>query len=223
MSYTKTVFSYDPVSRAYMRAIALDEGDLSPADLANGDLVWLIPGNCLESEPPVTPEGKYVAEEKGGWVLRDIPKVVTPEVPEHEPEPTEVTLEMKIAALEALVEAGLNAQARAWRYKTIDTAVSYAEEKAVPKFWAEGRMFRKLRSLTYARCYEILAQYMAGEIEEPTAETLPAMLPLPDAQTCAAEQAVLEAEIAAAEAARLAALAPVEPAPGAEPEASGEA
>lgn len=220
MTYTKTVYAYDPVSRAYMRAIALDEGDLSPADLANGNLVWLIPGNCLESEPPATPAGKYAAEENGGWVLRDIPKVEVPEVIDPPPQvPTEITLEMKINALKAVVEKNLDAAASAFSYDNINTAVSYAEEKSVPKFWAEGRMFRKLRSLTYAKCYAILAQFQAGEIEEPTVESLLPLLPIADTITCAAEQAALEAEQAAEEAARLAPPpADAEPAAEADPD-----
>jgi hypothetical protein len=224
MSYTKTVFSYDPVSRAYMRAIHLDESDLSPADLAAGNLVWLIPGNCLESEPPAPPVGKYAAEENGGWVLRDIPKVEVPEGsnPPSPPPPAEITLEMKIKALQSVVESYLDATAQNFNYDNINTAVSYAEEKSVPKFWAEGRMLRKLRSLTYAKCYAILAQFQAGEIEEPTVETLYPMLPVPDMITCAAEQAALEAEQAAEEAARLAP-PPADAEPASEPEPATDA
>lgn len=218
MNYSKTVFSYDPVSHAYMRAIHLDESDLSPADLAAGNLVWLIPGNCLESEPPVTPAGKYAAEENGGWVLRDIPKLEVPEVIDPPPQvPTEITLEMKINALKGVVEKYLDSAASAFNYDNINTAVSYAEEKSVPKFWAEGRMFRKLRSLTYAKCYAILAQFQAGEIEEPTVETLLPLLPIADTITCAAEQAALEAEQAAEEAARLSP-PPAEGEPATDPE-----
>lgn len=196
---TKTVFAYDPRSRAYLRAITLDEGDLSPADLSLGRTVWLIPGNCLEAAPPQASSGKCVVEKDGLWVLKDIPPLTTPVVTAPvEPEPRELTLEERAAALEALVVSMLDATARAYRYKSIETAVTYAEEKAVPKFWAEGRMFRAWRSKVYAKCYELLAQVVAGEIEEPTAETLPGMLPVLDAITCAREQAELEAEQAAA-------------------------
>lgn len=222
---TKTVYSYDPQSRVYLRAITLDEGDLSPADLALGRTVWLVPGNCLQEAPPeFDPAKKFAVEKDGVWIVRDIPPVVKPEVPPETPvEAPEPTLEQKVKALELMVEANLNAQARAFRYTSIETAVTYAEERSVPKFWAEGRMFRKLRSMTYAKCYELLAQFLGGEIEEPTAETLPAMLPIPDTVTCAREQAELEAEIAAAEVAAAAATAAPVPADTAGEPPAGEA
>lgn len=201
---TKTVYSYDAQSRAYLRAITLDEGDLSPADLALGRTVWLIPGNCLEIAPPKPPAGQYVAEKNGEWVLKDIPKV-DPPAPTPAPAPApgqpegELTIEQKAEKLLALVDKNMELAAVAAGYKTgLVGVISYAEEKAVPKYWAEGRMFRKWRSLTYARCYELLAKVVKGEIEEPTAETLPPMLPVLDWATCHAEQAALEAEQAAA-------------------------
>lgn len=218
-THTKTVYAYDPHSRAFTRALTLDETDLSPADLEHGNLVWLIPGNCLETVPPTAPKGKYVAEENGGWVLKAIPAPVEPAAPAPAPapDPTELTLAQRVAALRTVVEQSLDIQARAYGYDNINTAVSYAEEKSVPKFWAEGRMFRKLRSLTYAKCYAILAEFDAGKLEEPTRESLLAMLPIPDTIGCARDQETLEAEQAAeAEAAAAAAAADAPQAPAVE-------
>lgn len=68
----------------------------------------------------------------------------------------------------AAVEAG---------YDDIKTAVTYAEEPAVPKFQAEGQAFREWRSLCWAYGYSQLDAVEAGERPKPTVEALIAELP----------------------------------------------
>jgi hypothetical protein len=72
----------------------------------------------------------------------------------------------------------LNAAAVAAGYDDISTAVSYAEEPAVPKFQNDGIAFRKWRSLVWAYAYEQLAKVLAGEREQPTVDEFLGELPV---------------------------------------------
>ena len=87
------------------------------------------------------------------------------------------SFEQRAALLLAVVDAHLNATAKEMGYDDIRTAVTYAEEPAVPKFQAEGQALRAWRSLVYAKCYEVLAKVQANEIAEPDEAQLIAMLP----------------------------------------------
>jgi len=88
------------------------------------------------------------------------------------------TFERRKEALLAAVDAHLNGAARARGYDDIRTAVTYAEEPAVPKFQAEGQAMRAWRSLVYAKCYEVLAAVQSGAMTEPTQEQLLKLLPV---------------------------------------------
>lgn len=77
----------------------------------------------------------------------------------------------------AIVQQHMDAAAQALRYDSITTAITYAEEPAVPKFQAEGRAFRAWRSQVWAVCYAILAEVEAGQRAVPTDEELIAALP----------------------------------------------
>jgi hypothetical protein len=84
---------------------------------------------------------------------------------------------------EQAVQAKLDGAAIAARYDSIATAVSYAEEPAVPKFQNDGIAFRAWRSLVWAYAYQQLALVLAGEREQPTIEAFLLELPaleLPD-------------------------------------------
>ena len=169
----------------------LDESDLSPAD--EGE-VWLVPGNCLIAEPPPPVEGKrYFAAANGMWIAEDIPVPEPvpepsarpePEVPGIEqpatPEPHEPTLEERAAALRDGVQKHLDSTAAAYGFDDIRTAVTYAEEPAVPRFQAQGRAFRAWRSLVWDFCYSLQDKVTAGQAEEPTLEQLLPMLPVCD-------------------------------------------
>ena len=92
----------------------------------------------------------------------------------HVPPPPSV--EERIALLLRHVDAHLNAGAALRRYDSIVTASLRAGYPG--PFRAEGVAFATWMDATYARCYEILAQWEAGEIAEPTAAELIAMLPV---------------------------------------------
>lgn len=81
------------------------------------------------------------------------------------------------AAMTAVVQAHMDTQARAHGYDNLLSAISYANEPAVPAFQADGQAFRAWRSLVWARCHELLAQVQAGTLLVPTETELLAMLP----------------------------------------------
>jgi hypothetical protein len=109
------------------------------------------------------PQGKViVADGKGA------PIAVDPPAPTHE------QLE---AALTRAVQAHLDAQARALGYDDIKSAVTYAEEPAVPKFQAEGQALRAWRSHVWAACIDVLQAVRSGSRAMPAATGLIAELP----------------------------------------------
>lgn len=73
-----------------------------------------------------------------------------------------------MAEFEQAVQGKLNGAAIAAKYDSIENAVSYAEEPAVPKFQNDGKAFRTWRSLVWAYAYEQLALVLSGEREQPT-------------------------------------------------------
>ena len=98
-------------------------------------------------------------------------------VPPEPVVPAPPTPEQIQAHLVAAIQAHLDAQAQAMGYDNIATAVSYADEPAVPKFQAEGAALRAWRSLVWAACYEHLAAVQAGTLALPTAAEAIALLP----------------------------------------------
>lgn len=84
-------------------------------------------------------------------------------------------------AFEQAIQRHLDGAAQASGYDSIATAVSYAEEPAVPRFQEDGRAFRAWRSLVWAYAYQELARVKAGEREIPALDAFLAELPaLPD-------------------------------------------
>lgn len=147
----KTVHSFNYVTNLYMGPVVLTNADLSPLE----DGVYLIPGNCLEAEPPAPGEGQYVIQIEGRWELRD---VVDPlPTPEPEPSPEEIA-----AGFTAAIQMRLDNFARTRNYDGILSACTYATS-TVPKFQAEAQTCVNLRDATWAAAYEILAQVQAGQ------------------------------------------------------------
>lgn len=169
----KTVHQFHPFTRAYLGPLVLDDSDRSPLEPG----VWLIPGGCLEIEPPAPGPGQYVAEEAGAWVLRDIPQPPASPAPPVPPAPQPPTAEQIRQAVVDGIQDFMDDVARMLGYDDIGTAVTYAEEPAVPKFQEEGQALRAWRSLVWAACYEHLALVESGGAEIPTLEEAIAMLP----------------------------------------------
>lgn len=78
-----------------------------------------------------------------------------------------------VAAVQKLVDD----LARAWGYDDAKSAVTYAEEPAVPRFQAEGQAIRAWRSLAWERLYAVQAEVQAQLRPVPTLEELLALLP----------------------------------------------
>ena len=114
-------------------------------------------GAFIPADPANTDYQRYLE-----WLAEgNTPMPVDPPAPEQ-----------IMARLEARVQFWLDEQARALGYDDIKSAVTYADESAVPKFQQEGQAMRRLRSLAWARCYEILNAVQAGQRPIPTEEEL---------------------------------------------------
>lgn len=92
-------------------------------------------------------------------------------------DPPPPTPEQLLASIAAAVQAHMDAAAQAAGYDDVKSAVTYAEEPAVPKFQNEGRAFRAWRSRVWALCYQLLAEVQAGSRPPLTAEEVIAQLP----------------------------------------------
>jgi hypothetical protein len=135
------------------------------SDLDGQPIGWV----RTDAAPPKL-TGTQVAQWQGAWVK-------LPAAPEPPPAPTPDTAAIT-KLYEQAVQAKLDGAAVAARYDSIATAVSYAEEPAVPKFQNDGIAFRAWRSLVWAYAYQQLALVLAGEREQPTIEAFLHELPV---------------------------------------------
>lgn len=121
-----------------------DESPLEPG-------VWMIPGGCVDLAPPGIPAGKLCRWDSGAWVLEDIPappvERAIEQMPAGDPE-----LEAK-----ATVQAFMDQTAKSNGYENLISAISYADEEAVPSFQQDGKDFRAWRSLVWQYVYAELA------------------------------------------------------------------
>lgn len=91
--------------------------------------------------------------------------------------PPEVGPAVIKATLAAAVQAHLDVTAQTYGYDNIFTAVTYADEPAVPKFQNDGKALRAWRSSVWAACYSLIAEVEAGQRAVPTAAELLNLLP----------------------------------------------
>lgn len=146
-----------------------------------GKLVYALlnPSLATDIAPPKVVAGMQAVFVSGRWTVHPIPE------PEPELEPPEVppptvpppTIEERANALRNHVQEYLDAMARSLGYDDIRTAVTYAEEPAVPKFQNEGKALRAWRSLVWATCYQLFDEVVAGTTPEPTMDELVGLLP----------------------------------------------
>ena len=178
---TKTVYSFDPNTRAYLGPMLLDAGDLSPLDLAEGREVWCLPGNTLEVAPPTdVPTGKCAVAADGEWVIRDTPASQDENIAEA------------AAKLYMAVKTHLDAQARAQGFDSIADAVTYAGS-SVPKYCAKGRAFMTMRDSTREIVDPLLDAIAAGDVPLMTAAELLPKLPGFDLFTATADEREMQA------------------------------
>lgn len=91
---------------------------------------------------------------------------------------TDDAIAVTAVAMTAAVQNHMDARARSLGYDNLLSAISYADEPAVSKYQADGQAFRAWRSLTWAKCHELLAQVKAGTLPIPTEAELLTMLPV---------------------------------------------
>ena len=94
------------------------------------------------------------------------------------PEPIQEPIEAVIARYEGAVQGAMESAARQRGYDSLFTAISYAEEPAVPRFQADGQAFRRWRSLVWDYAHTELGAVLAGEKPQPDLETFLASLPV---------------------------------------------
>lgn len=163
----KIVFQTD-FDGVYVGLVAADESPLEPG-------VFLIPAGCVEVAPPVLAENqraRWLGEE---WLVETrvelSPEPELPAEPEADPEPGE---RQYVDA----IQRHMDNAAQTFGYDSVQTAVTYAEEPAWPKFQLEGQGFRAWRSLVWAYAYQQLALVTSGQRTQPSILELIEELPL---------------------------------------------
>lgn len=81
------------------------------------------------------------------------------------------------SVFEQAVQGVLEDAARARGYDSLFTAISYADEPAVPRFQADGQAFRRWRSLVWDYAHGEMNAVLTGEKPQPDLETFLASLP----------------------------------------------
>lgn len=128
-----------------------------------------IPADAVEITAEVHAE-LLAAQSRGRIIVSDeygYPEAIDPPGP---------TYEQIVVGLTAAIQAHLDATARQFGYDDIKSAVTYADEPAVPKFQQEGQALRAWRSLVWEVAFAELALYQEGA-PIPTGEQLIEKLP----------------------------------------------
>jgi hypothetical protein len=104
---------------------------------------------------------------------------IPPAVGELPPPPTEEEITAAaMAHFDYFVKKHLDAWANTRQYDGIDSLVLYANDNEPNQIWrTEGARGVRMKSLTWAKCLEIMAAVLSGEREIPTEEGLLAELP----------------------------------------------
>lgn len=68
----KTVHSFDYATGRYLGPVVLTEADMSPLEPG----VYLVPGNCVELEPPAYVRSDALQWGGSDWVVIDLPQAV---------------------------------------------------------------------------------------------------------------------------------------------------
>lgn len=173
------IYNYDPATGRYLGTSMADPNPMEPGE-------FLLPAHATFEAPPEA-EGKEPICRAGVWGLEPIAVPEPVVIPTITPEQQMVA---DVASAEALVAKYLDAIAASQGYRSIEAAVSYADEAAVPQYQAEGRLLRRLRSLVWEAAYKTIAAIQAGEESWP--ESPEAFLAtLPTLATVGQEQAPL--------------------------------
>lgn len=110
--------------------------------------------------------GKRIVPDANGYPVAQDP-------PAAQPPSVEQLRALRVAA----VQRHLDVAAQALGYDDIKTAVTYADEPAVPRFQAEGQALRAWRSRVWEHCYKVLSDVQSGVRSTPEEPELLAELP----------------------------------------------
>jgi len=129
-----------------------------------------LPERTTPTPPPPELTGAEVARwAGGGW--EKLSEAPTPEVSEE-------VIQAVIARYEYSVQTAMDSAAKQRGYDSLFTAISYAEEPAVPRFQADGQAFRRWRSLVWDYAHTELNAVMAGQKPQPDLDSFLADLPV---------------------------------------------
>ncbi|MEX5744640.1 hypothetical protein [Massilia sp. X63] len=82
-----------------------------------------------------------------------------------------------VAGYMAEVQRHMDAKAVSYGYDNLLSVITYAEAPEVERYQVEGQAFRAWRSLCWAKCEQVLAEFKAGERAEPSYAELIAEMP----------------------------------------------
>lgn len=160
------VYNYERKTGIYTGISEADPDPMNPDQ-------YLIPAYSTHKKPPEQPAGKVAKfnREASRWTLIDKP------VAEEEAVPV-LTHDQKVAVWQTVVNEYADDMARAFRFKDLAEAISYADEPEVPEYQQEGKAFRAWRSkLRFA--LDTATSRIAAGLMEPfgTPEDLIAAMP----------------------------------------------
>lgn len=205
------VYNYERKTGVYTSTSDADPDPMHPGE-------YLTPAYSTPIEPPAPVAGMVRVFDRltDRWSIAAAPA-------DDEPAAPVLTHEQKVAVWQKVIDDYADDMARAFRFKDLAEAISYASEPEVPEYQMEGKAFRAWRSrLRFA--FDTLASRIGAGIEEApgTPEDLIAAMPAferPDVRELMSQRAEAEpapehaspeaVALAAAEA--LAAAAAVEP------------
>jgi hypothetical protein len=143
----------------YVGETFADESPLEPG-------VFLIPGLCVEEKPPAISSGEVAIWTGNSWEVADISVEESAAHDAEEVSSKPLSEEDRAIYFIAGVRLHLDNSAQAFGYDSMQSAVTYAEEPAVPKFQLEGKSFRAWRSVVWDFTHSQLARLMKDTREE---------------------------------------------------------
>lgn len=151
-----------------MKYIVFNSAGEMPAIL--DDSIFTIPEGAIELDTELY-ESLLTGSEDGSMIVLVDGKIGL------KPPPAIDQTAALIATFEQAAQSKLNSAAIAAGYDSIITAVSYADEPAVPKFQADGQAFRAWRSKVWEYAYGQLAVVQGGTGVLPTVDAFLAAMP----------------------------------------------
>ncbi len=154
------VYSYNRDTGEYVGTVYADPDPMQPGE-------FLFAAFTTHLEPPEFQAGKrrVFNERAGAWEQHDVPPVALVAGIATPPEDRERVLRAKLTLYLDTIAIGVGSG-----YNSMDEAVSYAEEPAVPRYQAEGRALRAWRSRLWFAFDELLPQLESGAVDWPASD-----------------------------------------------------